>query len=372
MSDIQKFSEMNLSSEVMRALDKMTLLTPTTVQKEAIPVMMEGRNLIAKAPTGTGKTFAFGIPLLEYLNMKEKRVQDVILCPTRELALQICEELRNLGEFIYGFKVAALIGGQSMDRQVQALRKNPQVVVATPGRILDHLQRKNIDLSGVYTVILDEADEMLSMGFIKDIRRIMNMMPQNKQVALFSATLSREVMDISWEYIPDAAEVEVAPLKEDMPQIRQFLIQVPEKDKEKILLQIMKENELERVIIFCNTKSRVERLAKNLKNQNYSANALHGDIPQRLRNQIMDGFRRQEFSILVATDVAARGIDVVDVDGVFNFDVPSENEYYLHRIGRTGRAKKKGAAYTLMSYREKEKMEEILRYVRVDIEELEF
>ena len=372
MNEIENFSEMNFSPEIMKALEKQGLSRPTTVQREAIPIMMDGKNLIAKAPTGTGKTFAFGIPLLEYLNLREKKIQDVILCPTRELALQICEEMKNLGAFIRGFKVAALIGGESMGKQIQALQKNPQIVVATPGRLLDHIQRKNVDLSYVYTVILDEADEMLSMGFIKDIRSIMDTTPPDRQVALFSATLSREVMDISWEYIRDGIEIEVEALEDDLPQISQFLVSVPDKDKEKILLQIMQENELSRVIIFCNTKSRVERLAKNLQRRGMQADCLHGDIPQRLRNQIMDGFRRHEFPILVATDVAARGIDVVDVEGVFNFDVPSENEYYLHRIGRTGRAKKKGASYTLMSYSEKPRMEEILRYTHAAVEELEF
>ena len=372
MSEIQFFSDLDISPEVMKALESMGLSRPTTVQQQAIPLLMDGGNLIAKAPTGTGKTFAFGIPLLEYLNLKEKRVQDIILCPTRELALQICEELKGLGQFIKGFKICALIGGQNMARQIQNLQKNPQIVVATPGRILDHIQRNNIDLSGVYTVVLDEADEMLSMGFIKDIRRIMELTPQDKQVALFSATLSREVMDISWQYIQDGTEIEVEPIKEDMPQIKQYLVSVPEKDKEGILVQIMEENDLSRVMIFCNTKSKVERLTDGLRKRGLQADCLHGDVPQRLRNQIMDGYRQGLFPILVATDVAARGIDVNDVEGVFNYDVPSENEYYLHRIGRTGRAKKRGAAFTLMSYVEKPRMEEIIRYTKVEVEPLEF
>ena len=372
MSDVQQFSDMDISKELLQALEKQGLSRPTTIQREAIPIMMEGGNLIAKAPTGTGKTFAFGIPLLEYLNMQEKRVQNIILCPTRELALQIREEIKNLGQFIKGFKVVALIGGQSMGKQILDLKKNPQIVIATPGRLLDHIQRKNIDISYVYTVVLDEADEMLSMGFIKDIRQIMDATPRDKQVALFSATLSREVMDISWQYIQNAKEIEVTPHKEDLPQIRQFLVSIPEKDKDRILVQIMEENELGRVIVFCNTKNRVEKLTRHLQGLGLKADCLHGDIPQRLRNRIMDSFRQHEFPILVATDVAARGIDVEDVDGVFNFDVPSENEYYLHRIGRTGRAKKKGMAFTLMSYMEKARMEEILRYTHVEIEELEF
>ena len=372
MEEIKLFSDLNISSDVMKALDKMGLKTPTTIQRQAIPIMMDGINLIAKAPTGTGKTFAFGIPLLEYLNMKEKRVQDLIICPTRELALQISAEVKGLGQFIRGFKCATLIGGQSMGMQIQNLKKGPQIVVATPGRLLDHAQRNTINLSAVYTIILDEADEMLSMGFIKDIRKIMDITPPDKQIALFSATLSREVMDISWEYIHEAKEIEVEAVHEDLPQIRQFIISVPDKDKEDILQQIVKENQLDKIIVFCNTKNRVEKLSLNLKKKGYSVDCLHGDIPQRFRNRIMDGFRNNDFSILVATDVAARGIDVTDVEGVFNFDVPAENEYYLHRIGRTGRAKKRGAAYTFMSYMEKARMEEIQRYTKIELEELEF
>jgi len=370
--EIHTFSEMMLSEEVAKAIQKLGLETPTSVQKKAIPLMMEGHSLIAKAPTGTGKTFAFGIPILEYLNMRSTFVQNLILCPTRELALQICSELRILGQYIKGLRICPIIGGQRMDAQIRELAGNPQIVVATPGRLLDHISRNNVDISSVYTVVLDEADEMLSMGFFKDIRRILDLTPADKQIALFSATMSRDVMDISWQYLQGATEIDVAPKAEDMPQIRQFVVNVPEKDKLQALTSIIRENHYTKIIVFCNTKTRVRHLTDQVRKAGLSADCLHGDINQSMRNKIMDGYRNGKFEMLIATDIAARGIDVSDVDGVFNFDVPKENEYYLHRIGRTGRAKKEGAAYTLVSFVEKPRMEEIIRYTKVSVEELPF
>jgi len=368
--EINTFEDLELSKEITHALEKLELSTPTSVQKQAIPVMMDGFNLIAKAPTGTGKTFAYGIPILEYLHMDTLFVQDLILCPTRELALQICTELKSIGRYIHGLKVCPIIGGQRMDKQIKDLADHPQIVVATPGRLLDHVTRRNIDLSSVYSVILDEADEMLNMGFIKDIRKIMSLTPADKQIALFSATMSREVMDISWEYLEGAVNIDVAPKAEDMPQIKQYTISVPEKDKMDMLVKIVKTRKLSRIIVFCNTKTRVRHLTERLQRMGIAADCLHGDINQNTRNKIMDGYRKGEFPILIATDIAARGIDVADVDGVFNYDVPKENEYYLHRIGRTGRAKKEGAAYTFVSYVEIARMDEILKYTKIQVEEL--
>jgi len=368
--EINTFSDLSLSKEITRALEKLNLDTPTSVQKQAIPFMMDGYNLIAKAPTGTGKTFAYGIPLLEYLNMDTNFVQDLILCPTRELALQICTELRSIGQYIRGLKICAVIGGQSLDKQFKELAAHPQIVVATPGRLLDHVNRRTIDISSIYTVILDEADEMLNMGFIKDIRKILDSTPKDKQVALFSATMSREVEDINWQYLQGAVNIDVAPKAEDMPKIKQYSLSVAEKDKLDMLIKIVKNKNLSKIIVFCNTKTRVRHLTERLQRQGIAADCLHGDINQNTRNRIMDGYRKGSFPILIATDIAARGIDVADVDGVFNYDVPKENEYYLHRIGRTGRAQKEGAAYTLVSYLETERMEEIIKYTKVQVEDL--
>ncbi|MBR5976006.1 MAG: DEAD/DEAH box helicase [Clostridiales bacterium] len=370
-TEFTSFDQMDLSPEVMRALEKMGMKTPTSVQKQAIPLMMDNRCVIAKAPTGTGKTFAFGIPILEYLNMDADFVQALILCPTRELALQICTELRGLGAYIKGLKICGIIGGQKMDKQVQMLRKKPQIVVATPGRLLDHVQHRSIDISDIYTLVLDEADKMLDMGFIKDIRKIMKLTPKDKQIAMFSATMSREVMDITWEYMEGADEIEVAPKAEDMPKISQYILHLEERQKISAFAKIMEQYNCHRVMAFCNTKTRVRIVTEGIKGLGYKAECLHGDIGQGARNRIMEDFRKGKFNILVASDVAARGIDVSDIDTVFNFEVPNENEYYLHRIGRTGRAGRAGQAFTFVTYSQSIRMDDILHYTKVQTEELD-
>ena len=365
------FDQMDLSEEIMRALAKMGMTTPTSVQKQAIPLLMDNHCVIAKAPTGTGKTFAFGIPILEYLNMDADFVQALILCPTRELALQICTELRALGAYIKGLKICGIIGGQKMDKQVQMLKKKPHIVVATPGRLLDHVQHKNINISDIYTLVLDEADKMLDMGFIKDIRKIMKLTPSDKQIAMFSATMSREVMNITWEYMDGADEIEVAPKAEDMPKISQYVLHLEEREKMDAFKKIMEQFSCNRVMAFCNTKTRVRVITEGIKRLGFKAECLHGDIGQGARNRIMDDFRRGKFNILVATDVAARGIDVSDIDTVFNFEVPNENEYYLHRIGRTGRAGRAGQAFTFVTYAQSLRMDDILHYTKVQTQELD-
>lgn len=365
------FDQMDLSPEIMRALAKMNMTTPTSVQKQAIPLLMDNHCVIAKAPTGTGKTFAFGIPILEYLNMDADFVQALILCPTRELALQICTELRALGAFIKGLKICGIIGGQKMDKQIQMLKKKPHIVVATPGRLLDHVQHRNINISDIYTLVLDEADKMLDMGFIKDIRKIMKLTPSDKQIAMFSATMSREVMNITWEYMDGADEIEVAPKEEDMPKISQYILHLEEREKMDAFGKLMETYNCNRVMAFCNTKTRVRVVTEGIKRLGYKAECLHGDIGQGARNRIMDDFRKGKFNILVATDVAARGIDVSDIDTVFNFEVPNENEYYLHRIGRTGRAGRAGQAFTFVNYAQSLRMDDILHYTKVSTQELD-
>lgn len=333
--------------------------------------MMDGYNVIARAPTGTGKTFAFGIPILEYLNMNVDYIQALILSPTRELALQISSEIKNLGKYIHGLSVVSVIGGQRMDVQIRKLKAHPQIVVATPGRLLDHISRNTISISSIHTLILDEADEMLNMGFIKDIRKIMSYTPSDKQIALFSATMSREVMNISYEYIHRPVEIDIAPKEEDLPKIRQFIVTVAEKDKPRITADIITKRSLSKVMIFCNTKSKVRTLTARLRSYGLPVDCLHGDIVQKSRNRIMEEFRNGVFSVLIATDVAARGIDVADIEAVINYDVPLENEYYLHRIGRTGRAGKEGEAFTFVSYAETARMNDIVRFTHAEPEELD-
>ena len=360
------FEDLDLSPEVMDSLKKMGVKRPTTVQQKAIPLMMDNMSVIAKAPTGTGKTFAFGIPILEYLNLDAKFVQALILCPTRELALQITTELKSLGKYIQGFRIASLIGGQSMNVQKEKLAKKPQVIVATPGRLLDMVTRKMVDISQIYTLVLDEADEMLKMGFINDIRRVMALTPKDKQIALFSATMPREIQDITWQFMGDAAEIDVMPKAQDHPDIDQYIVNCPEKDKLDSIMKILSREGLRKVIVFCNTKAEASKVCAKLAAKGLKAEVLHGDIGQGTRNRTMDAYRKDKFDILVATDVVARGIDVDDIEAVFNYDIPKENELYLHRIGRTARAGRSGRAYSLVAYLDKPRMEEIMRYTKVD------
>ena len=368
----QGFAGLELSAPLLKALRKMGFTAPTPVQEQTIPVMMEGRDVIAKAPTGTGKTCAFGIPLLECLREDTQDIQGIVVCPTRELCVQIAEELRRLAAFRPDVRIACIYGGQPMDRQRRALEKHPQIVVATPGRLLDHMGRGTVWLGNVYTAVLDEADEMLKMGFIKDVRRILNATPGDTQVVMFSATISREVMDVAWEYQHDAVEINVAAEGENRPQIAQFGLMSSGERRLDDMVRIIEECDFHRVMVFCNMKNTVRRVGDRLRKRGMSVDCLHGDIPQSQRNQVMGGFRKGAFEILVATDVAARGIDVDDVDAVFNYDIPDENEYYLHRIGRTGRAKHRGAAFTFMTPDDQFRIRDIKKYTHSDIRHVAF
>ncbi len=363
MSEIVTFESMDLSKEIMMAIADMGFTTPSTVQARTIPLMMDGADINAIAPTGTGKTCAFGIPMLEYVQLDDPNVQEVVLAPTRELALQIGDELTKLAKHIKGCRIAVLYGGQPIPKQLAALKRKPQIIVATPGRLLDHMNRGNIKLGGVHTMVLDEADEMLNMGFVKDVTRIIEATPKERQLVLFSATINQEVLTIAWKYQHNPVEITVEATKEDRPQIAQYVIATEQPRKIDNLLYLLDADVYQRVMIFCNTKFMTDRLTSQLKKEGYSAECLHGDIKQSQRNIVMSDFRKGKFSILVATDVAARGIDVDDVEAVINFDLPEENEYYLHRIGRTGRAHKHGVSFSLVTFRESVRMDEILKYM---------
>ena len=357
------FEEMDLSREILQAVSAMGFTAPSTVQARTIPLMMEGNDINAIAPTGTGKTCAFGIPMLEYVQLKDSRVQEVVLAPTRELALQIGEELTQLAKFIQGVRIAVLYGGQSISKQISLLKRKPQIIIATPGRLLDHMQRRNISLSAVHTMVLDEADEMLNMGFVKDVTKIIEAAPADRQLVLFSATTNQDVLTIAWKYQHDPVEVTVEATKEDRPQITQYVISTEQNDKTDHLMYLLDADVYGRVMIFCNTKFMTDKLTSRLVKEGYDAQCLHGDIPQAKRNVVMNDFKRGKFPILVSTDVAARGIDVDDVEAVINYDLPNENEYYLHRIGRTGRAHKHGVSFSLVTFRESVRMDEILKYM---------
>ena len=357
------FESMDLSSEILRAVQAMGFKEPSTVQAKTIPLMMEGQDINAIAPTGTGKTCAFGIPMLEYVQLKDSRVQEIVLAPTRELALQIGEELTKLAKYIDGVRIAVIYGGQSISRQITALKRKPQIVIATPGRLLDHMQRGNIRLDAVHTMVLDEADEMLNMGFVKDVTKIIEATPSDRQLVLFSATTNQDVLTIAWKYQHDPVEITIEATKADRPQITQYVIATEQDQKTDHLLYLLDADVYQRIMIFCNTKFMTDKLTSRLVKEGYNAQCLHGDIPQSKRNTVMNDFKRGKFPILVSTDVAARGIDVDDVEAVINYDLPNENEYYLHRIGRTGRAHKHGVSFSLVTFRESVRMDEILKYM---------
>ncbi|MBE5786509.1 MAG: DEAD/DEAH box helicase [Clostridiales bacterium] len=357
------FDQLDLSKEIMQAIQKMGFQNPSPVQAKTIPVMMEGHDVIAIAPTGTGKTCAFGIPMLEYISLTDNRIQELVLAPTRELAVQIGEELQKLAAFIPQVRIAVLYGGQPISRQLNQLKRKPQIIVATPGRMLDHMQRGTARLDHVHTLVIDEADEMLKMGFVKDVCRIIEAIPTTRQFVMFSATTNQDVLTISWKYQHDPVEITIPATKENKPQITQYVIPTSREVKYDHLLYLLDSDVYSRIMIFTNTKDMCRRLSERLNKAGYETDALHGDIPQSKRNQVMTGFKRGKFPILVCTDVAARGIDVDDVEAVINFDLPTENEYYLHRIGRTGRARKHGVAFTLLCFTESVRLDEILKYM---------
>lgn len=355
---------MDLSEEILKAVADMGFTEPSTIQQKTIPLMMSGADINAIAPTGTGKTCAFGIPMLEYLQLRDSRVQEIVLAPTRELAVQIGEELTKLAKYIKGCRIAVLYGGQSISKQMNAIRRNPQIVVATPGRLLDHMERGNIKLNAVHTMVLDEADEMLNMGFVKDVTGIIEKTSVDRQLVLFSATTNRDVLTIAWKYQQNPVEVTVEATKEDRPQITQYVIRTENAKKMDDLLYLLDADVYQRIMVFCSTKFMTDRVTSRLQKEGYDARCIHGDIRQSQRNETMNGFKKGKFPILVATDVAARGIDVDDVEAVINYELPNENEYYLHRIGRTGRAHKHGVSFSLVTFQEGVRMEEILKYMQ--------
>ena len=374
VNEIVDYSQLGLSPAIMKALDKKGYVQATPVQAGAIPYFMEWKDVIAKAPTGTGKTFAFGIPMVEHIDPACEDVQGLVLAPTRELAVQIQEELRDLCEFKEGVRTVCLYGGAPIDKQINTLKKRPQIVVATPGRLMDHMKRRTVRLDKVQTVVLDEADRMLDMGFVRDVTRILDQLKHRRNLGMFSATISREVMDISWVYQRDPIEITVRPVEESKPDITQYRIDLDGREQKlDTLAALITHGEYERAIAFCNTKNMTDRLAGLLKMRGISCEAIHGDIQQRIREKTLEKFKKGEIAVLVATDVAARGLDIDDVDAVFNYDVPDELENYTHRIGRTGRAKRHGVAYTMVAnITEGIRMDEIVRNTRAEIQRLKY
>ena len=358
------YSELNVPEQIHKAVERMGFTEMTEVQEKAIPPMMEGKDIIAKAPTGTGKTCAFGIPLILGLDQSRNYPQAVVMAPTRELAQQITEDLQDLAHFYPDIRVVTVYGGANIQKQIEKLKKGAQIVVATPGRLQDHMNRRTVDLSHVTTVVLDEADEMLNMGFYKDVRKILDQIKSRQRLAMFSATISRKVMDIGWLYQRDAEEITVQPVEDSAPRIDQYLVLTTGRNKLADMAEIIVQKGYKRVMVFCNQKYTTAMLANQMARLNFVVDCLHGDLSQAERNKIMGEFKAGNIAVLVATDVAARGIDVSEVDAVFNYDVPDSNEYYTHRIGRTGRAKHTGEAYVLYTKEEHKRVRDMLRYTR--------
>jgi ATP-dependent RNA helicase DeaD len=346
---VNDFEEFGLSALVLESIHKMGFVEATPIQKKAIPLILEGRDLLGQAQTGTGKTAAFGIPMAERLAADAPHVGALVLCPTRELAVQVAEELHELCLFS-GQKVLPIYGGQRIDRQITALKKGVQVVVGTPGRILDHLGRRTLELSGVQLLVLDEADMMLDMGFLPDIRRIIRQCPTDRQTMLFSATIPDDIRRISQEYMRDPEWISVVPETLTLEDTEQIFYEVPEEEKIDALMRLLDyEGEEDSVIVFCRTRRNVDKLTRKLKSRGYDVEGLHGDLTQQQRDQVMQGFREQKFAYLVATDVASRGLDISHVTRVINFHIPQDPEAYVHRIGRTGRMGRSGVAITFVT-----------------------
>ena len=359
------YSELQCSDAIHKAVERMGFAEMTEIQEKTIPVMLAGRDVIAKAPTGTGKTVAFGIPILQKAaGFPAGAPKAVVLSPTRELAQQIAQDLTNLAQFLPEIRVVCVYGGAGLEKQQKQLKAGCQIVVATPGRLMDHYRHHALDLSQVTTIVLDEADEMLNMGFYKDVRGIIDLLKSRESLSMFSATISREVLDIGWLYQHNAAEVDVQPVQESSPKIAQYKLLTTGRDKLADLAQIIISKDYKRVMVFCNTKYNTGMLANQLARLHFNVDCLHGDLSQAERNRIMQRFKAGEINVLVATDVAARGIDVSDVDAVINYDVPEENEHYTHRIGRTGRAKREGASYLFYTKDEQKRVDTLLRLTR--------
>ena len=362
-----RFEEMELNNKILRAVRDMGFEEPSPIQARAIPLEREGKDIIGQAQTGTGKTAAFGIPLLEKVDPKSRKLQAIVLCPTRELAIQVAEEIRRLAKYMHGVKVLPVYGGQEIVKQIRSLKDGVQIVIGTPGRVMDHMRRKTIKTAAIHTVVLDEADEMLNMGFLEDMETILSQLPQERQTLMFSATMPQEIMDIARRFQKDPEVVKVVKKELTVPKVTQYYYDVKPKNKVEVLCRLLDMYSPKLSIVFCNTKKQVDELVEDLQGRGYFAEGLHGDLKQSQRDKVMNGFRTGRTEILVATDVAARGIDVGNVEAVFNYDIPQDDEYYVHRIGRTGRAGKEGRAFSLVVGREVYKLREIQRYCRTKI-----
>ena len=362
-----RFEDLQVDERILRAVEDMGFEEASPIQAQAIPVIMEGRDVVGQAQTGTGKTAAYSIPVLEKINPDLKKLQAVILCPTRELAVQVAEEIRRLAKYMSDIRVLPVYGGQEIVKQIKSLKSGVQIVVGTPGRVMDHMRRKTVRFDNVSMVVLDEADEMLDMGFREDMETILTDTPPTRQTVMFSATMPKAIMEIAKNFQKNAEIIKVVRKELTVKNIEQYYYEVRPKNKNELLCRLIDIYNPRLSVVFCNTKRQVEELISELKGRGYFADGIHGDMKQAQRDRVMADFRSGKTEILIATDVAARGIDVDDVDVVFNYDLPQDEEYYVHRIGRTGRAGREGVALSFVSGKEAYKLKDIERYCKTKI-----
>lgn len=362
-----KFDELNIDERILRAIEDMGFEETSPIQTQAIPAVCGGIDVVGQAQTGTGKTAAYTIPMLMKIDPQIKKPQAIVLCPTRELAVQVAEEIRKLAKYMSDIKVLPVYGGQEIVRQIKSLKTGVQIIVGTPGRVMDHMRRKTVKFDNINMVILDEADEMLDMGFREDMETILTETPEDRQTVMFSATMPKAIMDIARNFQKDARIIKVVRKELTVSNIEQFYYEVRPKNKTEVLCRLIDIYNPRLSVVFCNTKRQVDELISELKGRGYFADGIHGDMKQQQRDRVMDDFRSGKVDILIATDVAARGIDVDDVDMVFNYDIPQDEEYYVHRIGRTGRAGRSGMALSFISGKEVYKLKDIERYCKTKI-----
>ena len=362
-----KFDELNIDERILRAIEDMGFEETSPIQTQAIPAVCEGIDVVGQAQTGTGKTAAYTIPMLMKIDPQIKKPQAIVLCPTRELAVQVAEEIRKLAKYMSDIKVLPVYGGQEIVRQIKSLKTGVQIIVGTPGRVMDHMRRKTVKFDNINMVILDEADEMLDMGFREDIDEILQSVPEERQTVLFSATMSREILDITKKYLKDPVKIKTTKSEVTVSSVKQYYLEVSPDNKTDVLARLIDVNDFKLSMVFCNTKKKVDELAHDLTVRGYNAMGLHGDMKQSQRDRVMREFKNGNIETLIATDVAARGIDIKDIDVVFNYDLPDDMEYYVHRIGRTGRANREGVSYSLVSRREMYRLHEIMRYTKAKI-----
>ncbi|MBK7870699.1 MAG: DEAD/DEAH box helicase [Saprospiraceae bacterium] len=366
------FDSLALSQDMQSAVKDMGFVEASPIQTETIPLILKRKDVVGQAQTGTGKTAAFGIPLLELINEKEKSVSSLVLCPTRELALQVSQELKKLAKYKRNLHILAVYGGEPIQMQIRALKRGAQIIVATPGRLMDHMERRTISLEKVQMVVLDEADEMLNMGFREDIETILKTVPDERQTVLFSATMPKPILDITKNYQRNPEFVKVTTEKLTATAIEQIYLDIKREAKLPTIAALMQLHQIKMAIVFCNTKARVDEITEDLRMQGFKADAIHGDLNQRKRNTVLESFRNGGTALLVATDVAARGIDVSNVDAVFNYDLPMDPEYYVHRIGRTGRAGKSGKAFSFTcSKSDRYRLQDIEQFAKIKIQRTE-